>query len=278
MRRLRFLRHLGALSLGLLLACSQGLAQEADSSKQKHDGKLHDLLARLLKRLDLSDAKRQAVRTVLEAHQETVSSIFTREIEARASLRDAVERRQTTEQDVSDALATLAEVDVDLALERAEVASELFALLNEDQRVKMIRFLISLERQIVARERETALPVRKVARLQNLSDEEKAQIEAVFDEAKPAVASAANSLDGARIALLVVMLESQPDRGLVRTAAESASAAAKKLARAKARAWSGLLGALGDKQRDKLKAYTQTLDEQVVKRHETACLFFLEQL
>ena len=48
--------------------------------------------------------------------------------------------------------------------------------------------------------------------------------------------------------------------------------------RAKAAAWPDLLPILEEPQRKKFKAYTEALDEQVVKRHEAACLLFLDLL
>ncbi len=271
-------RRIAGVVLALALACSTGVAQEDESSKAKQDGKLGKSLARLLERLDLSDVKRQAVKSVLQSHQEAVDALVARELDARAALREAIERRQTDDQAMRDALDLLAAIDREVALERADIASELLPLLNDEQRVRLIRFIISLERGITSIEREGALPVKKSAKIANVSDGEKEQIETVLDASRSSVVSAAASLVEARTVLVVAVLQSDPDRGLVQVAAESATTAAKRLTRAKASTWSSLMDVLADKQRDRFRGYTETLDEQILKRRKAVCLLFLDQL
>lgn len=241
-------------------------------------GKLDAALARLLERLDLSDAKKQQIKTTLEAHRADVETLATRETAAREALRSKIERRQPDEAEVSAAADALGEVERDFALERAEIYSELFSILGDDQRVRLLRFVTVTEKQIAAREREAALPLERIASTKKLTDEERAALADLVTASKPPVASAMKSIENARQTLTIAIHQKNPDEGFITKAAESSAAARRKLGLTAARIWPGLLEPLSQKQRDAFRKYTAGLDKGVVERHVALSLFFVDLL
>jgi len=242
-------------------------------------GKLRGSLERLLERLDLSQSKRDELRALFEGHRAAVDALATRELDARAALRDAVEKRTPDEDAVTAAAASLAEVERDFALERALIYSEVFPVLGDDQRVKLLKFVTVMEGQIAARERESALPSQRVETLKaKLPEDEQQTVDAVMAESRRPVASAMNGLTNARQTLTIAIHQRRPDEGLVTEAASSSSAARTRLALTAAAIWPQLLDPLNQKQRESLRKYSESLDKAIVERHRALSLFFLDQL
>jgi hypothetical protein len=241
-------------------------------------GQLRASLERLLERLDLSDAKKQEVKAVLDEHKPHVDELISREATARAELRDAIERRNNPAGDIRDAADALAAVEHDLALERAEIWLDLLPLFGDEQRVKILRFMVSTESQSTPREKEAALPLEKIAKTDKLSDEAKAAIDGIIAENKGAVSEEAAGLDQGRMTLLILIQQPDRDENLLAKGSEPIAAAAKKLALVAGDVWSPLLDQLAEKQRDSYRKYSASQDAEIVERHRVLALLFLELL
>lgn len=87
-------------------------------------------------RLDLTDAQRQQVRTILQGQRDTQGQIRQRMRAAHKALNDAVSAPAFDEAAVRARSAELAAVQADAAVVRARIRSEVWAILTPEQQQK----------------------------------------------------------------------------------------------------------------------------------------------
>ena len=89
-----------------------------------------------LERLDLTDAQREQVRAVVQAHDQELKALNDRSFAARKALELAVMADTFDEGAIRARSADMAAVEADLAVTRARIRSEVFQMLTPEQRAK----------------------------------------------------------------------------------------------------------------------------------------------
>jgi Spy/CpxP family protein refolding chaperone len=103
-----------------------------------------------LGRLDLSDAQKQQVRTIVQRHREQSRPTMERLQQAMQAQRAAINAVPVNESAVRSAAAALASVQADMAVEQARLHSDIFGVLTVEQQQKAKE----LEAQAAARAQE----------------------------------------------------------------------------------------------------------------------------
>jgi protein CpxP len=89
-----------------------------------------------LRELDLSDAQRDQVRTVMQSHEAAFKEIGDRSRQAHEALNAAITADALDESAIRARAADLAAVEADAAVLRARVHQEVFSLLTAEQQTK----------------------------------------------------------------------------------------------------------------------------------------------
>lgn len=89
-----------------------------------------------LGRLDLTDAQRQQIRTIVQGHRQEFQALAERRRAAQQALQAAMTAEPLDEAAIRSASATLAEVQADAAVLRAKIRREVFAVLTPEQQAK----------------------------------------------------------------------------------------------------------------------------------------------
>jgi len=125
--RTRILALAGAAVLAPALLFAAVAAQHA-----QHQG----MAQHIAKKLGLSDEQTQQVQGIFANHQSELSGQFDRLKTAKSALFDAVHADSFDESAVRAAAANVAQVEADLAVSHAKIASEVRAILTPDQQAK----------------------------------------------------------------------------------------------------------------------------------------------
>ena len=116
----------------------------------------------MLNRLDLTDAQKERVGSILDAHRNTQEAIGTRMREARLALDEAVVTDVINESVVRARAADLAVVEADAAVERARLYSDVYQVLTSDQKSKLKNLQAEMkERQQERESRQAGRPNRR---------------------------------------------------------------------------------------------------------------------
>lgn len=99
----------------------------------KHGGMFQGVLTRL----NLSDSQKQEVANVLKQHREEMQGLRSQMFEARQALFKAVTANPANEEAVREAAAKAAELEVQLAVNRAKVFDEIRKLLTAEQQTTL---------------------------------------------------------------------------------------------------------------------------------------------
>ena len=94
------------------------------------------MLALPIERLDLTDAQRQQVRTVMQSHDDDLRALNERARAAHQALQAAVVADVVDEGAIRARSADVGSVEADLAIARARIRSEVLQLLTPEQRAK----------------------------------------------------------------------------------------------------------------------------------------------
>jgi protein CpxP len=89
-----------------------------------------------LDRLDLTDAQRESIKSVVQSHGDEMKALNDRAFEARRSLELAIVADTLDEGAIRARSADVAAVEADLAVTRARVRDEAFRTLTPEQRAK----------------------------------------------------------------------------------------------------------------------------------------------
>jgi protein CpxP len=89
-----------------------------------------------LRELNVTDAQRDQIKAVMDQHRDDFKAIAGRERTARKALHDAITATPPDEATIRARSADVAAVDADMAVLRARVHSEVFAVLTPEQQGK----------------------------------------------------------------------------------------------------------------------------------------------
>jgi protein CpxP len=104
-----------------------------------------------LRQLELTDAQRDQVRSIMQGHQEEFRALGDRMRTARKAQHEAVTAESFNEAAVRSASATVAEVEADAAVLRARVHQEVWAVLTPEQKEKAKAFQAQREERMEQR-------------------------------------------------------------------------------------------------------------------------------
>ena len=86
-----------------------------------------------MRELDLTDAQREQVRTIMESHRDQQKAIGDRMQAARKALHDAIAAETIDEGAIRGAAADIGTIEADAAVLQAKIRGEVFALLTPEQ-------------------------------------------------------------------------------------------------------------------------------------------------
>lgn len=90
-----------------------------------------------LRELGLTDAQREQVRQLMEQQRESSRTLFERAQTARVAQRQAIDAVPFSEPAVRAAMAAVAEVEADLAVQEARLQTEIYGLLTSEQQQEL---------------------------------------------------------------------------------------------------------------------------------------------
>ena len=90
-----------------------------------------------LDRLGLTDAEREQVKAIMDAHQAELRALGEREMTARRALEDAIAADVAVEATIRAHSAELAAIEADMAVMRARVRAEVFQILTPEQQAQV---------------------------------------------------------------------------------------------------------------------------------------------
>jgi protein CpxP len=100
-----------------------------------------------LGRLNLTDAQRQQVKSIMDSHQDEVKAVGSRAFEARKALDAAVTADTFDESAIRTASANVATVDADMAVLRARIHGEVWQILTPDQQKQAKEFQTRMQQR-----------------------------------------------------------------------------------------------------------------------------------
>lgn len=138
------LKKLSPVVLIVALATPLVLATPAQAAPFGVGGKV----VRLVKSLDLTDQQKDEIKAILKSHQTTVAALLTGEKAARENLRSAIQQPTVNQTAVRQASTVVARLDADLAVERARIYSEIYAVLTPTQRADLAAGIKDLQESV----------------------------------------------------------------------------------------------------------------------------------
>ena len=97
------------------------------------------MLPMVLKGLDLTDAQRDQIRSILEARRAANEPLMERARTAREALQQAMQAQPVDEATIRARSADLGAVEADLAIARAQVQAEITAVLTDEQKAELAK-------------------------------------------------------------------------------------------------------------------------------------------
>ncbi len=91
---------------------------------------------RMMERLNLSDAQREQVKSVLDSHKDEMKALGDKGFEARKALEAAVAADQFEETTIRARSADVGTVEADMAVLRARIHAEVWQILTPDQQTQ----------------------------------------------------------------------------------------------------------------------------------------------
>ena len=144
-----------AFTFTALLAAGGVVASNAAAAEHKaaalgFDGPLIKL-SHLAKALDLTAGQKDEIRAILEKHKAELLTLAESEKTTRTALVDSIRQPATNAPAVRQASAAVARVDADLAVTRATIYSEVYAVLTPAQRDTLVATMDEWRAEISAR-------------------------------------------------------------------------------------------------------------------------------
>ena len=104
-----------------------------------------------LRELELTEAQREQAQQLVQQHREATRTLVERAQSARQAQRQAMDAIPFSEPAVRTAMAAMAEVEADLAVQQARLQGEIYGLLTTDQQERLQK--IRADRETRMRER-----------------------------------------------------------------------------------------------------------------------------
>ncbi len=104
-----------------------------------------------LDRLNLTDAQRDQVKSVVDSHQAEVRPLGEKAMTARRALEQAVTADMIDEGAIRAVAADVASVESDMAVARARVHADVLQVLTSDQRAKLKELQAEMEKRAATR-------------------------------------------------------------------------------------------------------------------------------
>lgn len=114
----------------------------------------------MLGRLDLTDAQKERVKTIVDAHRDEVKAIGDRAMKARTALQAAITGDTFDEAAVRTKAADVAAVDTDAAVARARVFNEVYQILTPDQQKQLKTLQADTQKRMESRQQRRGTPRR----------------------------------------------------------------------------------------------------------------------
>ncbi|MQA28752.1 MAG: periplasmic heavy metal sensor [Luteitalea sp.] len=162
---------IGALAVAVSLAGGVYAAGQNNSSTQGPDGQRRfggpgRMMGRggpgspmrgvlppmVLQRLDLTDAQKERVKTIVESHRDEMRATFDRGLKARAALDVAIGGDTFDEATVRTRAAEVATIDTDAAVSRARVFNEVYQILTPEQQTKLREIQAEMQKRMENRQ------------------------------------------------------------------------------------------------------------------------------
>lgn len=105
----------------------------------------------MLGRLDLSDAQREQVRTIVESHRDELRELGERGMHARQALEAAVMANVFDEAAIRAAAAEVGVVEADMAVARARISAEVHQVLTAEQQAKLEQLRAQMRERMESR-------------------------------------------------------------------------------------------------------------------------------
>ena len=227
------------------------------------------LITNFVDRLNLTPEQRAQIRVVLEAHQADLTSLVEREAASRTVLFQAIHQPDVNEQAVRLASRAVAAVDADLAVERAQVYSEISPILTEAQKAEIAAFTERV-RSLVQSDLERSVGPRAGLNKLNLSDEQRAAIRAIIESHAAALDTLVSQELDSRSALIAAIRQPQVDEASVREASAAVAAIDVELAVERAEIVAEIEDTLTPEQRAKLASVQERLRQALEDRGQLA--------
>jgi Spy/CpxP family protein refolding chaperone len=239
------------------------------------------VLSDLLARLDLTGAQKDQVKAILSAHKEALLRIAAAEHTGRANLRSAIHRSEVDATAVSAAAATVAQADMQLALERAAIFAEVYAVLSEAQRAELAAFAAEVRTTITERLAEYAGggfdPAKIEGRFGNrlgLTAEQIEQIGAILRAHKGDLTAIVAGELAARAALNAAIHQPVVNDFAVRRASLAVAAVDLRLDLERAELFAEIWGVLDGEQQAQLTELLAALEERIDTRVQALLTIF----
>jgi Spy/CpxP family protein refolding chaperone len=239
------------------------------------------VLSDLLARLELTAAQKDQVKAILSAHKEELLRIATVEHTSRADLRSAIHRSEVDANAVTAAAATVARADMQLALERAAIFAEVYAVLSEAQRAELAAFAAEVKTTITERLAEYACggfdPAKIEGRFGNrlgLTAEQIEQIGAIMRAYKGDLTAIVAGEIAARTALNAAIHQPVVNDFAVRRASLAVAAVDLTLDLERAELFAEIWGVLDGEQQAQLTELLATLEERIDTRVQALLTIF----
>ncbi len=227
------------------------------------------LITGFVDRLNLTPQQRAEIRVVLEAHQADLTALVEREVTARAVLFQAIHQPETNEQAVRLASRAVASADADLAVERAEIYTEVSPILTEEQKAEVAAFTERM-RKLIQSDLERTIGPRAGLNKLNLSEEQRAAIRAIIESHAPTLESLVSQEIATRSALIEAIRQPQVSEDAVREASAAVAAVDVELAVERAEIFAEIEDTLTPEQRAKLASVQERLRQALEDRGELA--------
>jgi protein CpxP len=103
-----------------------------------------------LRRLDLTDAQKAQVKTIIESHQDEARALADRGRKARLALQTAITGETFDEATVRLKAADVAAVDADAAVAQARGFSEVYQILTSEQQARLKEMQANMQKRMEA--------------------------------------------------------------------------------------------------------------------------------
>jgi Spy/CpxP family protein refolding chaperone len=263
---------LTVISIALIVA-SAASAAPARAETQMLTGKPLEMVTALYNDLNLTPEQIEAIKVILQSHQAELATLTVAEATARRQKVEAIQQPTVDESAVRAAAAAVAAVDVIVNLERAEIFSEIAAVLTDQQIDTIEEFVAKVESQIANRERTLVLPQRQVNGMV-LTPEQKEQIKAILQTHKPAVEALLAQEKAARTVLLEAIHQPSVDAPAVRDASAAVADVDAGLDVERAHIYAEIHAVLTPEQIAALEARLARIEAQIQARIEALLALF----